>query len=52
MPAHAQTSTAAIVTVGRRLLEERGMDALTMHDVADAVVRQPIGEALPKLCRS
>ena len=42
MPAHAQTSTAAIVAAGRRLLEERGMDALTMHDVADAVgVRAP-----------
>jgi AcrR family transcriptional regulator len=42
MPAHSQTSTAAIVAAGRRLLEERGMDALTMHDVADAVgVRAP-----------
>jgi AcrR family transcriptional regulator len=42
MPAHAQTSTAAIVAAGRHLLEERGMDALTMHDVADAVgVRAP-----------
>ena len=42
MPAHAQTSTAAIVTAGRHLLEERGVDALTMHDVADAVgVRAP-----------
>ncbi len=42
MPAHAQTSTAAIVTAGRRLLEERGVDALTMHDVAAAVgVRAP-----------
>jgi AcrR family transcriptional regulator len=42
MPAHAQTSTAAIVTAGRQLLEDRGMDALTMHDVADAVgVRAP-----------
>lgn len=42
MPAHAQTSTAAIVAAGRRLLEERGMDALTMRDVADAVgVRAP-----------
>ena len=42
MPAHSQTSTAAIVAAGRRLLEERGMDELTMHDVADAVgVRAP-----------
>lgn len=42
MPAHAQTSTAAIVAAGRRLLEERGPDALTMRDVADAVgVRAP-----------
>ncbi len=42
MPAHSQTSTAAIVAAGRRLLEERGMDALTMRDVADAVgVRAP-----------
>jgi AcrR family transcriptional regulator len=42
MPAHAQTSTAAIVAAGRRLLEERGTDALTMRDVADAVgVRTP-----------
>jgi AcrR family transcriptional regulator len=42
MPAHSQTSTAAIVTAGRRLLEERGLDALTMRDVADAVgVRAP-----------
>src|SRR5512135_1035226 len=42
MPAHAQTSTVAIVTAGRRLLEERGMDALTMRDVAAAVgVRTP-----------
>lgn|SRR5512146_128387 len=42
MPAHAQTSTAAIVAAGRRLLEERGMDALTMRDVAAAVgVRTP-----------
>ena len=37
MPAHAQTSTEAIVAAGRRLLEERGVDALTMRDVADAV---------------
>jgi AcrR family transcriptional regulator len=42
MPAHSQTSTAAIVAAGRHLLEERGMDALTMRDVADAVgVRAP-----------
>ena len=42
MPAHSQTSTAAIVAAGRHLLEERGVDALTMHDVAAAVgVRAP-----------
>jgi AcrR family transcriptional regulator len=42
MPAHAQTSTVAIVAAGRRLLEERGTDALTMHAVAVAVgVRPP-----------
>ncbi|MEV7087899.1 TetR/AcrR family transcriptional regulator [Streptomyces sp. NPDC093085] len=42
MPAPAQTSTAAIVAAGRRLLEERGTDALIMRDVADAVgVRTP-----------
>jgi AcrR family transcriptional regulator len=42
MPAHSQTSTAAIVAAGRHLLEERGTDALTMGDVADAVgVRAP-----------
>src|SRR5919204_2611017 len=42
MPAHAQTSTAAIVAAGRRLLEERGGDSLTMRDVAVAVgVRTP-----------
>jgi AcrR family transcriptional regulator len=42
MPAHSQTSTAAIVAAGRRLLEARGADALTMRDVADAVgVRAP-----------
>ncbi|HEX9064293.1 MAG TPA: TetR/AcrR family transcriptional regulator [Streptosporangiaceae bacterium] len=42
MPAHAQTSTAAIVAAGRHLLEELGPDALTMRDVADMVgVRTP-----------
>jgi AcrR family transcriptional regulator len=42
MPAHSQTSTAAIVAAGRQLLEEHGMDALTMREVADAVgVRAP-----------
>src|SRR3984957_9011627 len=42
MPAHAQTSTDAIVAAGRQLLEERGLEALTMRDVADAVgVRAP-----------
>ena len=42
MPARAQTSNAAIVAAGRRLLEERGVDALTMREVADAVgVRTP-----------
>ena len=42
MPAHPQTSTAAIVAAGRRLLEERGVDTLTMREVADAVgVRTP-----------
>ena len=42
MPAHAQTSITAIVAAGRRLLEERGTDALTMREVADAVgVRTP-----------
>ncbi len=42
MPARSQTSTAAIVAAGRHLLEERGTDALTMHDVAGAVgVRAP-----------
>jgi AcrR family transcriptional regulator len=42
MPAHAQTSTDAIVAAGRHLLEQRGVDALTMRDVASAVgVRAP-----------
>jgi AcrR family transcriptional regulator len=49
MPAHAQTSTGAIVAAGRRLLEERGLDTLTMRDVASAVgVRAP---SLYKLVR-
>ena len=38
MPAHSQTSTAAIVAAGRRLLEERGIDALTMREVAEAII--------------
>ena len=42
MPAHSQTSTAAIVAAGRRLLEDQGKEALTMRGVADAVgVRPP-----------
>lgn len=42
MPAPAQTSTEAIVAAARRLVEERGADALTMRDVADSVgVRAP-----------
>jgi AcrR family transcriptional regulator len=42
MPAHAQTSTDAIVAAGRQLLEAHGLEALTMRDVADAVgVRAP-----------
>jgi AcrR family transcriptional regulator len=42
MPAHAQTSTEAIVAAGRLLLEEHGVNALTMRAVADAVgVRTP-----------
>src|SRR5580700_9360888 len=42
MPAHSQTSTAAIVAAGRQLLEELGPDSLTMRDVAEAVgVRTP-----------
>jgi AcrR family transcriptional regulator len=42
MPAHSQTSIEAIVAAGRHLLDERGMDGLTMRDVADAVgVRAP-----------
>jgi AcrR family transcriptional regulator len=42
MPAPAQTSTAAVVAAGRRLIEERGADELTMQAVALAVgVRAP-----------
>ena len=37
MPAHAQTSTDAIVAAGRQLLEARGLEALTMRDVAERV---------------
>jgi AcrR family transcriptional regulator len=42
MPAHAQTSAAAIVGAGRQLLEQRGRAAVTMREVAEAVgVRAP-----------
>jgi AcrR family transcriptional regulator len=53
MPAHAQTSTDAIVAAGRQLLEERGLEALTMRDVADAVgVRAPSTAGSPARTRS
>jgi AcrR family transcriptional regulator len=42
MPAHPHTSTAELVAAGRRILEERGLDGLTMRGVAGAVgVRAP-----------
>lgn len=42
MPAPARTSLEAIVAAGRRLLDEDGIDALTMQRVAAAVaVRAP-----------
>ncbi len=42
MPAPERTTTAAIVDAGRAIVEERGVDALTMQAVADRVgVRAP-----------